>query len=57
MYSERTDRKSGRSTPETTKTPTQIGGTATVLTKGAGRATAWEAMQSEQFCREGPEVE
>lgn len=57
MYSERTHRKSGRSAPETTKTPTQIGGTATVLTKGAGRATAWEAMQSEQFCREGPEVE
>jgi len=37
--------------------PTQRAGKATEVTSAAGRATEWEAMQSKQFCREGPEVE
>ena len=57
MYSERTVSKSGIVVPDETRTPRQRAGAATVLTNGAGRATEWEAMQSEQCCREGPEVE
>jgi len=57
MYNESTDSRSGRAAPNKTRMPTQRAGKATEVTSAGGRATEWEAMQSKQFCRDGPEVE